>query len=156
MGLFCLNINGLTWSDPTKAGDRILAPESRELILFLPPEGKGQLLFALCKSHWPFPFRADVQEDAILVILGTIQTWREYKEIMEHLSIDGSRLRVKPLGDADDQTWRHGEAFLHRFLDGAQKNQFLRMRETLNKVSQLPHAPQVHTAAVRDNGIALA
>ncbi|UWZ79772.1 hypothetical protein L9S41_19155 [Geoalkalibacter halelectricus] len=77
--------------DALELADRILAPESRELILFLPPEGKGQLLYALCKRHWPFPFRAERQEDAILVILGTIQTWREYKEILEHLSIDGSR-----------------------------------------------------------------
>ncbi|WP_139172169.1 hypothetical protein [Geoalkalibacter ferrihydriticus] len=83
----------MTWSDPTKAGDRILAPESRELILFLPPEGKGQLLYALCKNHWPFPFRAEVQEDAILAILETIQTQNEYREVMEHLTIDGSRLR---------------------------------------------------------------
>ncbi|MDO3378329.1 hypothetical protein [Geoalkalibacter halelectricus] len=137
-----------------RLAERIL--RNPDLVLFQAPEGKGRLLRALCQSQWPFPLRAELQEDAILTILETIQTWNEYKEIMEHLTMDGSRLRPAPEAGIDDWTWREGESILYRFLDGAQEREFIRMRQFLKNASNLTRQPQVHTAAVRDNGIALA
>ncbi|MDO3378326.1 hypothetical protein [Geoalkalibacter halelectricus] len=65
-------------------------------------------------------------------------------------------LRPAPESGIDDWTWREGESILYRFLDGAQEREFIRMRQFLKNVSKLASQPQVHTAAVRDNGIALA
>jgi hypothetical protein len=77
---------------------RILA--NPDLVLFQPPEGKGRLLRNLCYEYG-FSFE-ETQEDAIIAVLKTIQTWQVYKEVMEHLASDGRRIKNKPASGPDD------------------------------------------------------
>ena len=124
--------------------------DNPDLVLFLPPEGKGRLIRALCVRQWPAPLKAELQEDAIIAILKTLQTHNEYKEVMEHLTFDGSR--IAPGNDA----WRQGEKIIDKFLNGAQDLEFRKLREFFKRTMFLPMTPRIHTAAVRDNGILIA
>ena len=132
---------------------RCISQENLDDIHFLPPEGKGRLLHALCQSQWPIPLLGERQEDAILAILKTIQTRNEYREVMEHLTPDGRRLRPKPATGIDDGTWRKGEDIIRKFLDGAQLREFRRLRRFIDRAALLPEQPRMHTAALRNNGI---
>jgi hypothetical protein len=125
--------------------------DNPDLVTFLTPEGKGRLLRNLCYSYWSS--LEETQEDAMLAILRTVQTWNEYKEIMEHLSGDGRR--ILPNKGVGDQTWQRGEETLWDFLDGAQERKwrYERLHLFLNRQQQLPRQPQLHAAAIRDNGL---
>ncbi len=136
-----------------KLAQRIL--DHPDYALFQPPEGKGRLLRNLCYDYW-FSME-ETQEDAMIAILKTIQTWNEYKEVMEHLTSDGRRIKPKS-ATGFDTTWQLGEETLREFLDGLQEGQwqYLKLKLFLNRTQQLPNQPQINLAAVRDNGIATA
>jgi hypothetical protein len=123
---------------------------STEEVLFQPPEAKGRLLRALCHRPW-LSFNSE-QEQAIIAVLRTIQTWNEYKEVMEHLTVDGSRIAL------GEHAWKKGEQVLWDFLGlvNRMRLQYEHLKLLLQRTSHLPVQPQIHTAAVRDNGLGLA
>jgi hypothetical protein len=127
-------------------------PADRPRPVPIPPEGRGFLLRNLCYEYW-FSFE-ETQEDAIIAVLKTIQTWHEYKEIMEHLTSDGRRIHPKPASGPDD-TYQIGERTLWEFLDGTQKEQYRyhRLRLFMDRCNSLVKEPTLHAAAIRDNGI---
>ena len=72
------------------------------MLRFMPPETKGALLYHLTETFWLsrsgmfWISREELQEDAMLKILSLIQTQREFQEVCEHMTEDGS----KSVGDA--------------------------------------------------------
>ncbi len=108
-------------------------------LVFLPPEGKGRLIFHLCPCIW---YSAEEkQEEAIIAILRTIQTWNEYVEVMVHSTETGAR-----------GSFAAGEALVQNVLDRSEKWHFNRLRKQLRHCYALPRQAQMHMAAVRDNG----
>ena len=106
--------------------------------VFLTPEGKGRLIFHLCPCVW---YSAEEkQEEAIMAILRTIQTWNEYIEVMAHCTETGIH-----------GSFRTGEDLVQNVLDGSDKWQFNRLRQQLRHCYKLPRQAQMHMAAVRDN-----
>lgn len=133
--------------------DRILA--NPDLTLFLTPEGKGQLLRYLCyEENWGMYH--NLQEQAITAILKTLQTRNEFKEVMEHLTSDGRRIKPKPISGDDDDTWELGTETLREFLHKVRElgRSYRRLRRFLDRFIHLPKLPRLHAAAIRDNGIA--
>lgn len=60
-----------------------------ELLTFAPPETKGMILYRLGER---FTFsREEYQEGAILVVMDTIQSRREWEQVIERVSIDGAK-----------------------------------------------------------------
>ncbi len=104
-----------------------------------PPETKGQILYSLA-SRFLLSFE-EKQEEAIIAILKTAQTWNDYVEIISHCSPDGQKISQE-----------EGEKRLWKILDGRERNQFKMLRYKLDK---LPRQPQINTAAIQDNGLTL-
>ena len=85
----------------------------------------------------------------------TVQTWPEYVEVMEHLTDNGRRIRPKPAGSVDNETYKLGEETIVDFIDGSQRYQFTRLRDALKNAYLLQQLEMyINTAAIRDNGIA--
>jgi hypothetical protein len=104
-----------------------------------PPETKGQILYSLTPRFW-ISFE-EKQEEAIIAILKTAQTWNDYVEIVSHCSSGGQKIPQE-----------EGEKRLWKILDGKERNQFELLRYQLHK---LPRQPQIKTAAIQDNGLTL-
>jgi hypothetical protein len=136
--------------------DRILG--NPDLVLFLTPEGKGRLLRNLCyEADWGEFHNLHAQ--AFSVFFKTLQTRNEGKEVLEHLTSDGRRIKPKPIGGGDDDTWELGTETLREFLQKVQElgkpYQILkRFLDRLDPLDRLPKMPKLHAAAIRDNGIA--
>ena len=116
-----------------------------ENLVFLTPEGKGRLLYHLCPTNWAT--HEERQEEAIVAIIKTIQSWHEYVEVMVHCTIDGSPV--------PDNKWETGEKCLLNVLDGHDLKNYnaekLKLFLFLNKY-KLPKSAKINTAALRDNG----
>ncbi len=115
-------------------------------LVFLTPEGKGRLLYHLCPTTWVT--HEERQEEAIVAIIRTIQSWHEYVEVMVHCTADGSAVA--------DNKWETGEKSLLDVLDGFDLKNYnadkLKLFLFLNK-TKLSKTAQINTAAVRDNGL---
>jgi hypothetical protein len=117
--------------------DRII--NQKQDVTCQPPETKGQFLYSLTMTVWNS--WEEKQEEAIIAILKTAQTWNDYVEIVSHCSPGGQKISQE-----------EGEKRLRKILDGKERNQFILLRSQLHK---LPHQPQINTAAIQDNGLTL-
>ena len=91
-------------------------------LIFAAPEVKGAILYKLSETYW-FS-REERQEAAILTVVGTVQNGREWEQIVERISKEGTKV-----GEAA------GLARLRRVLDGGSARKF----ETLIRaIASLP------------------
>ncbi len=96
-----------------------------------PPEAKGQVLYSLSSTYsssWE-----EKQEDAIIAILRTAQTWNDYVEIVSHCSPYGQKISLED-----------GEKRLRKILDFSEKIDFNIIRIKLKYLQK----PKINTAAV--------
>ncbi len=134
---------------------RILAHPER--VRFLPPEAKGRLLRSLCPTTSIDDEKE--QEGAIITILKTVQTWRDFCEVMEHMTLDGRRIMTKEEEKSSNKpAWRKGEELLYNILDLAQHWEYERLKKTLKeKEWLLAKASTIQTSAIQQdwmNGMA--
>jgi hypothetical protein len=101
---------------------RIMA--NPEMLRFSPPETKGALLYQLTEDYWFY--WEERQEDAVLVILSWIQTQREFQEVCEHMTKDGSKSKQKA-------PYQAGYNRLASLLDGRQWEEFYEQRRSWRK-----------------------
>lgn len=92
-----------------RLAERILV--NPEMLRFAPPETKGRILRALCESSLG-PFE-EKQEKAIITILDWTQSQREYREILEHMTLDGTTI-----------DYQDGHQMLMGILDGLEMYQY--------------------------------
>ena len=90
-----------------------------KILRFTTPEAKGAMLFKLTKDHWFY--REELQEDAVLMILSWVQTQREFQEVCEHMTEDGTKSRRS-------DPYQVGYDRIVSLLDGEQYERFLKRR----------------------------
>lgn len=96
-----------------KLAENIISDSKRadsSWILHAPPEVKGALLDIICYDYWMTlerfgTIRPDKREEAILLILESAQSWRDYEEMMTRMASGGVK------GD-----YRHNKARLYRLM----------------------------------------
>ncbi len=96
-----------------------------------PPEAKGQILYSLSstyRSSWE-----EKQEEAIIAIMQTAQTWNDYVEIVSHCSPYGQKISLED-----------GEKRLRNILDFSEEIDFNIIRFKLKYLQK----PKINTAAV--------
>ncbi|NOZ51710.1 MAG: hypothetical protein GXP08_01005 [Gammaproteobacteria bacterium] len=104
-----------------------------EILDFSFPEAKGRLLRLLCESHWSST--ESVQEKAVIALLRRIKTRRDYENVVQHMSYDGSKIPLKA-----------GEDLLDGLLDGREQRQLNRIRQyRLALLQQLPRFTEQNT-----------
>jgi len=92
-----------------------------------PPEAKGALLYHLADTFWLsrtgtfYISREELQEDATLKILSLIQTRREFQEVCEHMTEDGSK-------SVRDDPYQAGYNRLKTLFDFSQYIRFLQLQ----------------------------
>jgi len=99
-----------------------------------PPEAKGQLLYSLSSTFRTS--REEKQEEAIIAILQTAQTWNDYVEIVSHCSPYGQKISLED-----------GEKRLRNILDFSEEIDFNIIRFKLKYLQK----PKINTAAVYNN-----
>ncbi len=95
-----------------------------ELLLFTTPEAKGHMLRVLCQTSI-LSFEEE-QEEAIITILETLQSRRDYMETLEHMTFSADKIMVA-----------EGERILRGILDGQEHYAWQRLRKRL---MELPDA----------------
>ena len=99
-----------------------------EVLLFAPPEAKGAILYKLSET---FTFSLEEhQEAAILTVVGTVQTQREWEQIVE---------RVTPTGAKS--TASEGLKRLNWIMDGGSEQKFGKMLRALAALPPITIAP---------------
>ena len=98
-------------------------------------KAKGAMLYQLTESFWislekGVLWDREEQEDAILVILKNIQTKKEFKKVIERMTVDGSK------GNFHRNIYR-----LTGLLDGSQFRAYLKHREELTYLLQENNYP---------------
>jgi hypothetical protein len=97
------------------------------MLRFMPPEAKGALLYHLTETFWLsrsgmfWISREELQEDATLKILSLIQTRREFREVCEHMTEDGSK-------SVRDDPYQAGYDRLKTLFDFSQYIRFLQLQ----------------------------
>lgn len=92
-----------------------------EALYFAPPEAKGAILYRLSET-FTFSFE-EHQEAAILVVIGTIQTQREWEQIVERITPTGSKSSAAA-----------GMARLNWIMDGGSQRKFNQMIRFINSL----------------------
>ena len=105
-----------------------------ELLLFTTPEAKGHMLRVLCQTSI-LSFEEE-QEEAIITILETLQSRRDYMETLEHMTFGAEKIAVA-----------EGERILRGILDGQEHYTWQRLRNRLMELPDaLPARAPVHVA----------
>lgn len=102
-------------------------------LIFSPPEVKGAVLHKL-SERYTFSFE-EHQEAAILTVLGTVQTQREWSQIVE---------RINPLGAKTSEA--AGMMRLNRIMDGGSQR---KMDTLIRAINSLPPATMLAGQPVR-------
>ncbi len=123
--------------DAKALANRILS--NKQQLACQPPETKGQLLYSLTPMSWKKS--EETQEEAIITILKTAQSWNDYIEIVSHCSEGGVKIPLE-----------QGEKRLRHILDGRDHDRFELLRLQLKRLNR---QPQINTAAIIDNGVSL-
>jgi hypothetical protein len=94
------------------------------------PEVKGRLLYRLCVDDWGFDKN---KEKAIVQVLETIKSQKEYNEVLEHMG--------SPLSKFDDRETEKGNRLksnpkkLTDFLDNDMQDAYDRWHKQLPKIA---------------------
>ena len=107
-----------------------------ELLLYATPEAKGHLLAVLCHTSL-FSFE-ETQEEAILAVLDTLQSLRDYHETLEHLTFGAEKIGVEA-----------GRRVLHGILDGREHHAWHRLENRLRTLERDLPARARQDVAVR-------
>ncbi|MEJ2456296.1 MAG: hypothetical protein P8103_19400 [Candidatus Thiodiazotropha sp.] len=113
-------------ADAEDLARRVLG-HSHDMLRFMPPEAKGALLYHLTETFWLsstgtfWISREELQEDATLKILSLIQTRREFREVCEHMTEDGTK-------SVRDDPYQAGYDRLETLFDFSQYNRFLQLQ----------------------------
>lgn len=107
-----------------------------ELLLYATPEAKGHMLAVLCHTSL-FSFEEE-QEEAILAVLGTLQSLRDYHETLEHLTFGAEKITVE-----------EGRRILHGILDGREHRAWHRLENRLRRLEEELPARARYDVAVR-------
>jgi hypothetical protein len=113
-------------ADAEDLARRVLG-HSHDMLRFMPPEAKGALLYHLTETFWLtrsgvfWISREELQEDATLKILSLIQTRREFREVCEHMTEDGSK-------SVRDDPYQAGYDRLEALFDFSQYIRFLQLQ----------------------------
>ncbi len=107
-----------------------------ELLLYATPEAKGHMLAVLCHTSL-FSFEEE-QEEAILTVLGTLQSLRDYHETLEHLTFGAEKIPVE-----------EGRRILHGILDGREHYAWHRLERRLRRLEEELPARARYDLAVR-------
>ncbi|MDO5604391.1 MAG: hypothetical protein Q4G25_04420 [Paracoccus sp. (in: a-proteobacteria)] len=90
-------------------------------LIFSPPEVKGAVLYRLSQTFWSS--REEHQEAAILAVVSTMQSKREWEQVQERITPTGTKT-----------TAAAGLARLRYILDGGSYREFQRLHEAINRL----------------------
>lgn len=94
-----------------------------QALYFAPPEAKGAILYRLSETY-TFSFE-EHQEAAILVVIGTIQTQREWYQVLERITPTGSKSSTSA-----------GMSRLNWIMDGGSRAKFRQMIRFIHSLPQ--------------------